>query len=336
MARKLTPCILKSNDYGSITGSFKLPQNLLNGEFRILDKQSGDEQAFSVEEYKRPSFYITYDSIKNSFRVGDSVKLSGSVLAYAGNSIDRATLTYRVFRESRFPYPWMFRFYPSASETEITFGETVTDVNGKFNIQFIARPDRAVSKLTKPTYSYRIESMVTDMNGETRSAISTIAASYQSFEISSSIVDESSVLKDSLHNIPVTTLNAAGTFIKEELSVSIIDLIGPARLIRKRYWEQPDQFVMSESDFIKYFPNDEFKNESDVKSWNTGRIIYSHTDSTTMNGSFKLDKKAISSLQPGWYLIEFRAKDLDGEEIIDKKYIEITDNIVKWKRLKLQ
>ncbi len=327
-SQKIDSLLLKSNDYGSINGSFKIPQNLLNGEFRILDEQSGDEKTFSVEEYKRPSFYVTYDSIKDSYKVGDSVKLSGSVLAYAGNSIDRATLEYRVYRESRFPYPWMFRFYPSASETEITSGESVTDVNGKFNIQFIARPDRAVSKLTKPIYSYRIESTITDLNGETRSATTTIAASYQTFEISSSIPDETSVPKDSLYNIPVTTLNAAGIFIKEELSVSIIDLIGPARLIRKRYWEQPDQFVMSESDFIKYFPNDEFKNESDVKSWNTGRVIYSHTDSTTMNRSFKLDKKAISPLQPGWYLIEFRAKDPDGEEIIDKKYIELRDKTV--------
>ena len=72
------------------------------------------------------------------------------------------------------------------------------------------------------------------MNGESRSATTAIAASYQSFEISSSIPDESSVLKDSLYNIPVTTLNAAGTFIKEELSVSIINLTGPARLSQEK------------------------------------------------------------------------------------------------------
>ncbi|HET7000637.1 MAG TPA: alpha-2-macroglobulin family protein, partial [Puia sp.] len=324
--QKIDSLLLKSNDFGSMQGTFKLPQNLLNGEFTILDEHSGDEKTFSVEEYKRPSFYVVYDSVKESYRVGDSVKLSGSVLAYAGNSIDKATLTYRVYRESRFPYPWMFKYYPSASETEITFGESATDGNGEFNIQFIARPDRSVSKSTKPIYYYRIESTVTDMNGETGSATTTIAASYQSFEILSSISDESRMPRDSLYNIPVTTINAAGVFIKEKLSVSVINLKGPSRLVRKRYWEQPDQFIMSEGDFIKSFPYDEFKNESDIKSWNAGRVIYSHADSTTGNGSFNLDKEAISSLQPGWYLVEFRAKDLDGEEIIDKKYIEIIDN----------
>jgi len=328
-SQKIDSLILKSNDYGSIQGSFKLPQNLLNGEFTILDEQSEDRKAFSVEEYKRPSFYVMYDTVKGSYRVGDSIKLSGSVLAYAGSSMEKSKLIYRVYRESRFPYPWMFRYYPSRSETEITFGESITDENGKFNIQFIAEPDKSVSKSTKPIYTYRIESTVTDLNGESRSATTDIAASYQSFEISSSISDESSMLKDSLYNIAVTTINAAGTFVKEELSVSLTTLTVPARLIRKRYWEQPDQFIMTETDYIKSFPNDEFKNESDFKSWNPGRMIYSHTDSTTMNRSFKLDREAISSLQPGWYLIEFKGKDLDGEEIIDKRYIEIRDNAVK-------
>jgi len=328
-SQKIDSLLLRSNDFGSINGSFKLPENLLNGEFTILDERSGDEKTFSVEEYKRPSFYVIYDSVKNSYRVGDSIRLTGFVQAYAGNSVDKAKLIYRVYRESRFPYPWMFKYYPSGSESQITFGESIVDEKGRFNILFKADPDRSVSKSTKPIYIYRIESTVTDLNGESRSATTNISASYQSFEISSSISDESSIVKDSLFNIPVTTLNASGVFVKEELSVSLFSLVGPDRLIRKRYWEPPDQFVMSEGEFIKSFPNDEFKNESDVKSWNTGRIVYSHTDSTNLYRSFRMDQEVISSLKPGWYLVEFNGKDLDGEEIVDKKYIEIRDNAVK-------
>jgi len=324
--QKIDSLILKSNNYGSVHGSFKLPYNLLNGEFTILDEKSGDNKTFSVEDYKRPSFYVMYDSVKDSYKVGDSIKISGYARAYAGNSLDQARLIYRVFRQSRFPYPWMFRSYPSVSETVVAFGETITERDGKFNISFIAEPDRSVPKAARPSYSYRIESTITDLNGESISAAVTIVASYQSFEISCFLSDESTIPKDSLYNLPVTTINAAGIFIKEELSVSITNLIGPARLIRRRYWEQPDQFVMSEHEFINYFPNDEYRNESDVKSWNTGRIFYSKRDSTNMNGSFKLDKESISSLRPGWYVLEFKAKDVDGEEIIEKKFIEIRDN----------
>ena len=325
--QKIDSIILKSNEFGSVHGSFQLPQNVLSGEFSILDGQTDEKQEFSVEEYKRPSFYVEYDSIKNSYRVGDSIEMPGAAIAYASTPIDGAKLSYRVYRESRFPYPWLFRSYPSNSEGEITHGELITNTKGKFNIRFKAQPDKSISKSTKPIYTYRVESTITDLNGESRSATTTITASYQSFEISSSLSDKSRILKDSLYNIPVTTINASGVFVKEKVSVSMFSLTGPSRLIRNRYWEQPDQFVMTEQDYINSFPNDEYENESDIKSWKLGSIIYRYTDSTETNGSFKLDKRVMSSIVSGWYLVEFKAKDLDHEEIIDKKYIEITDNI---------
>jgi hypothetical protein len=63
-----------------------------------------------------------------------------------------------------------------------------------------------------------------------------------------------------------------------------------------------------------------------MKTWKSGEIIYSHTDSTTANGFFTPDKAILSSLTPGWYVIEFRAKNPGGEEIMDRKYIQIADN----------
>jgi len=324
--QKIDSLILKSNDFGSIQGSFHLPQNLLNGEFRIQDAETSDELAFSVEEYKRPSFYVDYDSVRGSYQIGDTVKIQGSVLAYAGNSIDGARLTWRVYREARFPYPWLFRFSPSNSEKEIAHGESTADKDGKFGIQFIAMPDRSVSQISKPVYSYRIESDVTDANGESRSAVTTIAASYQSFEIVSPLPFQSRMLKDSLYLIPVTTKNASGLFVKEKLTVTLFALKAPNRLIRKRFWEQPDQYVMSEPDYIRAFPYDEYRNETDVNTWDQTSAVFEKTDSTTVEGFFVIDKKALSIMQPGGYLLQFKARDRDGQEIIDKKYIDLFDD----------
>ena len=55
--------------------------------------------------------------------------------------------------------------------------------DGKFNIHFLALPDKSVSKATKPVYTYRVETTMTDANGESRSATTAVSASYQSFEI---------------------------------------------------------------------------------------------------------------------------------------------------------
>jgi len=322
--QKIDSLVLKSNEFGSFQGSFHLPQNALNGEFQIQDATTDEGQPFSVEEYKRPSFYAEYDSLKGSYKIGDSIILIGSALAYSGNHIDGAHLTYRVVRESRFPYPWLFRVYPTYPETEIAHGESSTDQDGKFMIRFFAIADKTISQTTKPVYTYRVETTVTDGNGESRSATISVSASYQSFEISSSLPDLSSISKDSLYRIPVTTLNSSGFFLKEELTMAVYSLQGPGRLIRKRYWKQPDQFVMTESEYIHSFPNDEYRDETEIKSWKQIAKVFEITDSTNEDGWLLQDKKKLSSLVPGWYLFEFKAMDKDGQEIVDKKYVEIT------------
>ena len=318
--------VLKSNDFGSIQGYFKLPDNLLNGEFNIHDEETGDDQTVSVEEYKRPSFYVEYDTLKNSYRVGDTIKLQGSASAYAGNSIDQSILNWHVIRESRFPYPWLFRKYPSNSETEIAHGESKTDSNGKFIISFTASPDKKVNSSTKPVYTYRIETTVTDLNGESRSATTSIYASYQSFEITSALPEKSRILKDSLFQIPVTTKNSSNVFVREKLTVSVYALEAPNRLVRNRYWREPDQFVMSETEYIGLFPNDEYRNETDIQSWRQGSAVYEKTDSTRKDGLFEVDRKVLSAVKSGWYVIEFKARGNDGKNIIDKRYLEIVDN----------
>jgi hypothetical protein len=38
-----------------------------------------------VEEYKRPKFYVDYDTIKGTYKVNDKIKVTGFAKAYAGN-----------------------------------------------------------------------------------------------------------------------------------------------------------------------------------------------------------------------------------------------------------
>jgi uncharacterized protein YfaS (alpha-2-macroglobulin family) len=323
--QKMDSLTLKSNDFGSINGIFRLPQNLLNGEFNLRDGVTNDEQSFSVEEYKRPSFYVDYDPVKESYRIGDSIKLSGSAVAYAGSPLDGSELNWRVYRETRFSYPWLFMNFPAISEKEMAHGVSMTGADGKFSFYFVALPDKFVNKATAPVYFYRVEGTITDGSGESRSATTSVAASYHRFEIVSSLPFQSRIKKDNLYQIPVTTKNPSGVFIKEELNVAIYALEGPDRLIRKRYWEQPDEYVMSEQEYVREFPNDEYKDESELKSWREGSRIFEKTDSTSEEGIFYVDKKILTTVKPGWYLIEFRSTD-HGTEIVDKRYVDVSVN----------
>ena len=149
---------VKTNDYGSFSGKFQLPQSGLNGQFTLVVGDDKGAANISVEEYKRPKFYVDYEKIKGTYKVNDKIKIVGLAKAYAGNNIDQATVKYRVVRRPRFIYDWVFwRWWqPPAKEMEIARGETKTDKVGKFTIDFTAIPELTIDKKFDPVFDYHI------------------------------------------------------------------------------------------------------------------------------------------------------------------------------------
>ncbi|MGZ8537132.1 MAG: MG2 domain-containing protein, partial [Flavisolibacter sp.] len=313
--------LVTTNEFGSYNGKFQLPQNLLNGNFTITDKGNTGIASFSVEEYKRPKFYVEFEKIKNSYKVNETVTVFGNAKAYAGNNIDGAKVSYRVVRKPRFIYTWMFRksWFPPVAEMEIAHGEATTDKDGKFTIQFTAIPDKNLDPKTDPVFDYAVHADVTDINGETRSGDKTVTAGYKSLILQVDLPDKLHV--DSLKQIIIRSENMNGDFQKAFIEIAVRKL-NPAdnRLIRNRYWEEPDQFVMSKEEYIRHFPHDEYKNETDYKTWEKGDFVMRKADTTTSNGIFALPN---ASLTNGYYVIEITTKDKDGKEVKDSKYFEL-------------
>src|SRR5438552_9021712 len=173
---------VKTNDYGSFSGKFQLPQSGLNGDFTLLMKDDEGSTNISVEEYKRPKFYVDYEKLKVTYKVNDKIKITGFAKAYPGNNIDDASVKYRVVRKPRFIYDWLFwrSWQPPTKEMEIAHGEMKTNKDGKFEIEFIAIPDLTVDKKFDPVFDYRIYADITDINGETRSGESTVSVIHKS------------------------------------------------------------------------------------------------------------------------------------------------------------
>jgi uncharacterized protein YfaS (alpha-2-macroglobulin family) len=319
---------LTSNEFGSVSGKFQLPQTGLNGQFMINAKDAG-MATFNVEEYKRPKFYVAYDPLKGAYKVGDKIKITGAAKAYAGNNIDGATVRYRVIRQPRFLYPWLFKrwWQPPSEPLEIIHGEAKTDKDGKFIVEFTAIPDLKIDKKFDPVFDYVIYADITDINGETRSGEQTVSAGYKSLLIKSTI--PSSQLIDSIRTWPIRTENMNGQFEPASLTVKIIRLKEEKRLIRPRYWERPDQYLMTKDEYIKLFPNDEYADESDPETWEKGETVFEKTDSSRSNGQWPIRElaggQAVRFL-PGYYAIEITTKDKNGEEVKDVRYIEMYDN----------
>ena len=320
---------LTTNEFGSYHGEFRLPQNVLTGEFKLSDSSNEGEKSFSVEEYKRPKFKVRFDQPKGSYRVNDSIRITGFAKAYAGNNINNGMVRFRVIRQARFPYPWLYGRWgmPRTSEQEIAHGEMKTDAEGKFNIGFIAVPDNTINKKLDPVFNYVLSVDVTDINGETRSNSQNIVAGYKELTIGLTLA-QNSMPSDSLRQIVIRTENLSREFVPTLVTLSIYALKSPDRLIRERYWQRPDQFLMPKTDYINFFPQDEYSNETDKETWMRNKI-YEKKDSSRLDGIFRFDtpnNDKRSAFLPGWYLIEAGTIDQYGQEVQNHLYVQLYDS----------
>ncbi|MFA6059039.1 MAG: alpha-2-macroglobulin family protein [Taibaiella sp.] len=316
--QKISSLDLTSNEFGSFQGKFTAPEGLLGGQMRI--EGNFGSAYFSVEEYKRPKFFVAFDTLKGSYALNEEVQVKGFAKAYAGNNIDGASVKYRVVRRARFPYFWCYYRWgmPSSPEMEITNGTAITKEDGSFDISFTTIPDKSVDPKTLPVFSYTVYADITDVNGETRSGNVGVNCGYRSLQINAAIAEDSK--PQDLDTINIKTENLNGVFTPAKIKISIAQLKFPG-LLRKRLWETPDQFVLTETEFRKAFPEDEYKDESNYLNWEKGKVLHEQTLATTADG--KVNIPEATWYQNGWYVIEISGKDAQGNEILEKKYTHV-------------
>jgi len=316
--QKIATLELTTNGFGSFNGKFTAPEGTLGGQMYI--QNSSGSVYFSVEEYKRPKFYVELDTIKANYALDEAINITGTAKAYAGNNISGANVKYRVVRRARFPYYWCYYYWgmPLSPEAEITNGAAVTSEDGTFNITFTAVPDRNVAPQSLPVFTYTVYADVTDINGETRSGNTNVNCGYRSLQIAV-LVPEDSKPQD-LDTIIVRTENLNGVFTPASVRLSVARLKFPG-FLRKRLWEMPDQFALGEQEFRKLFPFDEYKDESNYMNWEKEPVLYEQTVQTTNEGKVIIPET--TWYKNGWYVIEVSGKDLQGNDITEKKYTHV-------------
>ena len=326
--QKVATQTFTSNDFGSFNGSFVIPQGLLPGTM-TLSNGSGTA-VISVEEYKIPTFEVTFNPVEGNYRLNDSVTVTGKALAYAGNDISSADVKYRVVRSARFPLwergGWLP--LPSVPEAEITQGIIKTENDGSFKIKFKAIPDLSIERSSKPVFDYVIYADVTDINGETQSSNQSISAGYVSLLLGMDIPENLDCARDTLFHLTATNLNGRTT--PTAITLNIQQLKQPDRLFRKRAWEKPDLMGMTEKEFHSDFPNDIYSDENIVTNWPVEQEILKEEINTATDSIFRFsqiatrlaDGKWVTAngavFQEGNYLLTLTAKDPFGE-VVEKK-----------------
>lgn len=227
-SRKVEELELKTNRFGSVSGTFTAPSGTLLGAMSLRSPGYNGMANLRVEEYKRPKFLVSLESPAEGGRLGDTITAKGTATAYTGAPIDGATVKYRVTRQTQ--YPWWCSFWwspPPSQAQEIAQGTVATDVKGSFAIPFEARPDPAAERDSSPTFTYVVSADVTDTTGETRTATTTLRLGWTALEARLTAPDffEAGTATD----LALVTTTLDGRPAVARGSVEIVKLKGPAK-----------------------------------------------------------------------------------------------------------
>ncbi len=91
----------KTNEFGSVSGSFTLPKGERNGYFQLQvksGKQYLEGDSFRVDEFVLPTFTLSFDKNDKLYLKGDEVVIKGKVQSYSGHSLTGADLAVKVER----------------------------------------------------------------------------------------------------------------------------------------------------------------------------------------------------------------------------------------------
>jgi len=303
-----------SNEFGTYSGSITIPTGLLNGIYTL--KSNYGSQRIRVEEYKRPTFEVSFKPVTKSYSYNDSVKIEGSAKAYAGYPIDNAKISYRVERkkESRW---WWYSSSIHGSKKQVAVGSVKSDKDKNFSISYFT--DNSDIEDKDQIYAYTLTVDVTDANGETRSAKNTLKISSSPLMINTELPEV--LFAKSIPTIDIHTSNINGSKVSSDVNISISQLSAPDRILFDRAWEAPDTFFMNELSFRKDYPNRVYKTETDPNTWPEGKTLFEQKfKSSEKKSAFE---KSLSGLIQGYYKIKIEAIDSSNQTASWQKVIQV-------------
>lgn len=173
---------LRTNDFGSFTAEFVLPSAGLNGTY-YLQTENG-RASIRVEEYKRPTFDITFDPQSGSYRFGDAIQVKGTVKTYSGIPVQELPVQYTVKRSLNY---WWRGFYGEG--TLVASGSSMLTDEGTFAIPVSLIPEAGYADTDYGFYSFTVEATVTNEAGETQSSTVSIPVGNRSLLLSVELPD---------------------------------------------------------------------------------------------------------------------------------------------------
>ncbi len=317
----------KTNEFGSISGEFDIPKNGLTGEFRIkIDEPENIENdkeyynkkedehkfwdivdyndyydfTFNVEEYKRPTFEVTFNKIKENFTVGDVITITGNAKTLAGSNLSNAKVAYDISKNI------YLKNDSSDNNSNYIQNEITTDGNGDFKIQFTTE-EVQVSKDSISSINFYIDITVTDSGGETKTASQRVYVGEKMLQLDIKMNRNLDIDNDNSLTIVSTTLNNFQIDSKGEIEIIYLER---KQFLKQRQFEVPEIKSISREEFEKLFPNEPYdETDTDVKQIAIKTIKFDTKESNQINLDF------LKTLKLGQYKVIARALDSKNNKI---------------------
>ncbi len=183
--QKIESRTVTTNDFGSAAGEFLIPAGRALGSWRLESSLGGASAGIRVEEYKRPTFEVTWKDPAEPLRLNRPARLTGEARYYFGLPVASGTVRWRATRTPQY-FWWSYWFWnpnPGARTQTVAAGEAPLKPDGTFEVAFTPEVDERLGKGSKDlTYTYRVEADASDEGGETRSASRSFRLGFVSVE----------------------------------------------------------------------------------------------------------------------------------------------------------
>lgn len=232
---------VQTDEFGVYSAEFVLKSNAMPGMYSV--KAGEQYETIRVEEYKRPTFDVVFSKMEDAFSFGDSVRADAKAATFAGSPLCMAKVEYKVLRQD---IEW-FRYY--RNETELISGETMTDADGRFHVDFhLLKPESGNLSANFICSRFRIMATITSLSGETQSGeyVFSVGGESLSFNISG-LPDK--LAKERIGDIKFEVLNYDGIPVETNVRYEIYKLDGERNTVGKPVFSSE---VQSRKPFVPY------------------------------------------------------------------------------------
>lgn len=211
----------KVDEYGTASVDFELPKEGQTGMYHVSVNDQVN-RFFRVEEYKRPTFEITFPKVNEKYNWGDTVVVKATAKTYSGVPVQCAKVEYQVTRRNQL---W---WWGAGSAGQLVKTDScVTREDGTFDVEIpleasLSGKDEAdMSEFMRIArfFNFEVSAIVTDISGESHEGVMSLPLGTKPTILTVNLPKR--IETDSLKTVTFAYRNASGMPISSRLKYRI-------------------------------------------------------------------------------------------------------------------